>query len=95
MASIIIQEDGRKVQFDLVDGLNSIGRHPDNNIAIAQASVSGRHAAIHVQGDGCTLEDIGSRNGTFVNQQRISEQAPLKPVLPVLFSPCEQHHSRR
>ena len=78
MACLIVQEDGQRVQYELKEGENLIGRHPDSALAIVKPSVSGRHAMIHVRDGSFIIEDIGSRNGTFVNQDRISSQVQLK-----------------
>lgn len=49
----------------------TLGRTPDNDIVLADDMVSGRHAVILTYGSSVTLEDKGSRNGTFVNKLRI------------------------
>ncbi|HCP44904.1 MAG TPA: hypothetical protein DIU15_02595, partial [Deltaproteobacteria bacterium] len=47
--------------------LTSIGRHPENSISIQDRSVSKFHAQVHRTEDGgYELQDLGSRNGTFV-----------------------------
>ena len=43
-----------------------IGRDPANDIVIKHPSVSGRHAKVTVEEDKIWIEDLGSRNGTFV-----------------------------
>ncbi len=43
-----------------------IGRDPANDIVIKHPSVSGRHAKVTVEGDALWIEDLGSRNGTYV-----------------------------
>ena len=43
-----------------------IGRDPANDIVIKHPSVSGRHAKVTVEGDTLWIEDLGSRNGTYV-----------------------------
>jgi FHA domain-containing protein len=51
----------------------SVGRLPDCELVIDEHSVSKRHAMLRwdtVQ-DGCSLQDLGSTNGTFVNTQQI------------------------
>jgi uncharacterized protein DUF4388/FHA domain-containing protein len=48
-----------------------IGRHRDNNIQIADLGVSGFHARIYRGPDGYVLEDLKSRNGTWVNGTRV------------------------
>jgi hypothetical protein len=47
-----------------------IGRE-DCEIILADPEVSRRHAAIRVVPGGVGIEDLGSRNGTFVNDERI------------------------
>jgi len=55
-----------------------IGRNPDCGIVIPVTSVSREHAQIlKVQGK-FHIEDLQSRNGTFVNNQAISARVPLK-----------------
>src|SRR5205085_11268386 len=55
-----------------------LGRNPDCAIVIPVTSVSREHAQIlRVQGK-FFIEDRGSRNGTFVNNQAISARTPLK-----------------
>jgi len=43
-----------------------IGRAPGNDIVLKAAGVSARHARVLVAGERLVLEDLGSRNGTFV-----------------------------
>jgi len=55
----------------LPKGTHSVGRHPDNAISIADPYVSGKHAQLDVTDDGVTITDLGSSNGTFVNEARL------------------------
>lgn len=48
-----------------------IGRHRDNGIQIADLGVSGFHARIYLGPEGYVIEDLKSRNGTFVNGTRV------------------------
>ncbi|MEX0817960.1 MAG: SpoIIE family protein phosphatase [Pirellulaceae bacterium] len=77
MALLIVVEQGTKTSFNLQAGENVIGRHPDCDVAIVQASVSGKHAVIHGHNGEFFIEDIGSRNGTFVNKQQITTRTKL------------------
>lgn len=49
-----------------------IGATPDNDIAIRIAEVSKSHARILREGDTYWLEDAGSRNGTWLNGERVA-----------------------
>ncbi|MGH3177717.1 MAG: cytochrome P450, partial [Streptosporangiaceae bacterium] len=53
-----------------------IGRVPDNDIVVPHLSVSRHHAELHATPDGYRIVDLGSHNGTFVNEQRVTA-APL------------------
>jgi len=43
-----------------------LGRAPGNDLVVKAPSVSARHARVVVDEEGLWLEDLGSRNGTFV-----------------------------
>ncbi|MBI5895923.1 MAG: FHA domain-containing protein [Desulfobacterales bacterium] len=51
----------------------NIGRHPNNPIVIDNLAVSAHHAAIRLDGQKLILTDMGSRNGTLVNNERVTE----------------------
>lgn len=55
-----------------------IGREPDCDIVIPDRQVSRRHARIHITKEGIYLEDLGSKNGTHYNGQRVSELRTLE-----------------
>jgi pSer/pThr/pTyr-binding forkhead associated (FHA) protein len=61
------------LQFDLRGGLNSVGRNPTNDVVIHEASVSAFHAEITVDDRGVIVRDLQSTNGTFLDDQPISE----------------------
>lgn len=50
----------------------SIGRKPENDVVIDNLAVSGHHAKIETIGDALFLMDLQSKNGTFVNERKIS-----------------------
>ncbi len=64
--------------FTLQEGVTTIGRSEQNDIAIADPEVSRRHARITFQNGAFLLEDLGSTNGTFVNGRRLNTPTPLK-----------------
>lgn len=67
-----------KRRFALSEGQNIVGRDPDADIHIEHGSVSRLHARISVQGDTVVLEDLQSRNGTFVGGRRIESSVELR-----------------
>jgi DNA-binding winged helix-turn-helix (wHTH) protein len=62
----------------LGEGENVLGRDTDVSVCLDSSTVSRRHARIMITGDRATLEDLGSKNGTFVNEQRIDSVTFLK-----------------
>ena len=62
----------------LRSGLTTIGRSSTNDIVIDSLLVSRRHAQLQCSGGGCTVEDLGSANGLFVNGRRVAH-AVLNP----------------
>jgi pSer/pThr/pTyr-binding forkhead associated (FHA) protein len=66
-----------KREVQLLEGENVIGRDPDGALWIDHPSVSRRHARILV-GDGkARLEDLGSKNGTYVGGKRLEKKTLL------------------
>jgi DNA-binding winged helix-turn-helix (wHTH) protein len=61
--------EGRNIP--LVDGVNMIGRDPDSAIRIDSTMVSRRHAQIVVSDAAVTIEDLGSKNATRVNGEKL------------------------
>ena len=53
-----------------------IGRAADNDLVLEDPGVSGHHAELHTAAGAARLVDLGSRNGTFVNERRVTA-APL------------------
>jgi DNA-binding winged helix-turn-helix (wHTH) protein len=69
---------GRDQRIALQDGEHVLGRDPDADVYLDSPSVSRRHAVIRVAEGEATLEDVGSRNGTFVEKRRIESVTALK-----------------
>jgi len=67
MFTLIYQEDGVWQRRPLSEGETSVGRTPDNDLVLRHPSVSRRHARVHVDGDGCRVQDVSSRLHTYVN----------------------------
>ncbi len=71
-ASIICVEgpdEGKRASFR--DARVSIGRLPSNIIVIDSPGISGRHAEVVYHGGMFWLEDVGSRNGVYIDGRRV------------------------
>lgn len=66
------------VTFSLGQGENVLGRAEEGAVFVDDASVSRRHARIVVEGETARLEDLGSRNGTWLGTRRLNEPAVLE-----------------
>ena len=51
----------------------TIGRHHSNRIVIENLAVSGHHARVDVGDEGLSLIDLQSKNGTYVNDEKVTE----------------------
>lgn len=71
----LLWPDGRA---GLGEGEHLLGRDPDLELFLDSPGVSRRHALIRIAGDQATLEDLGSKNGTFVAERRL--EAPTRLV---------------
>jgi DNA-binding winged helix-turn-helix (wHTH) protein len=68
-------KDGRRIY--LRPGDNILGRDLEGAIEIDSPSVSRRHARIFVSEHDATVEDLDSKNGTFLRGKRITAAVPL------------------
>ncbi len=62
--------------FKLGSTVIQVGRAPNNQLRLDDTQVSTFHAQIFPQGQGHAVKDLGSRNGTFVNEQRLVPNSP-------------------
>jgi len=70
----LVTDDGGR---PLMQGSTVIGRTDDADICIDKTEVSRCHAMITVQGTTAIIEDLGSKNGTFVNGHQVAGPTPL------------------
>ncbi|TKD12697.1 adenylate/guanylate cyclase domain-containing protein [Polyangium fumosum] len=77
MARLILQTAEGQQAIELRP-VNSLGRHPNNSIQLLDKIVSKEHCIIELRGAQFYLRDLGSLNGTFVNNERVRGEAPLK-----------------
>jgi pSer/pThr/pTyr-binding forkhead associated (FHA) protein len=74
MAKIIIKFNNDVVDHvELKQGDMKIGRKPGCEIQIDNLSVSGEHANIFTVGEDSFIQDLGSTNGTFINNKKITK----------------------
>ncbi len=77
--ALVVRSGGGRAgeTFAVSSGRVTIGRSPDCEIFLDDVTVSRRHALVERSDDGCTVEDLGSLNGTYVNRRRV-EKAQLE-----------------
>jgi len=75
---LIWREAGQERQLELTIDRVGIGREADNALQVEDTFMSRHHAEFRRQDGEYWVRDLDSRNGTFVNGERIRE-APLKP----------------
>ena len=77
MAKLVIFDSGGRREVELAER-SSVGRHPDNDVQILDRVVSKEHCNLFLdKARGYVLEDLGSLNGTFVNQEKVDGEIPL------------------
>ena len=64
-------------EIALGEGRNILGRDPEVAVFLDNRSVSRHHASITVSGESAVIEDLGSKNGTFLKGDRISVPSSL------------------
>jgi len=84
MASLKVLQGGTPGQtFDLGGEQSVVGRSPECDVVLDVAAISRRHAiVIHESGPNDTpsnyfVKDLGSRNGTYINDRRVEDRAPI------------------
>ena len=68
----------RRREWRLSEGPNDVGRDRDCAVSIDSPSVSRRHARVVVTSGAATIEDLGSKNGTYVNKRRVGDAVALE-----------------
>jgi len=68
-----VQDDAEARLCPLTRERLVLGSSADADVQVRDKTVSARHCALHVLGSGVVIEDLGSRNGTFVGSARVRE----------------------
>ncbi len=74
MALVMFKMDGKRQEFTLAKQRTVVGRRDKCDLRIPLSSVSREHCEITIQDDVATLRDLGSTNGTLLNDDRIQKQ---------------------
>jgi hypothetical protein len=71
--ALVVRSGGGRAgeTFPLDSDRVTVGRSPDCEIFLDDVTVSRKHAALTREGDGYSIQDEGSLNGTFVNRKRV------------------------
>ncbi len=79
MKLVILKGSNVGQEFPLDKAIIRIGRGPNNDIILSDSQLSRQHAEIRRQGDQFFIADLGSTNGTFLNEQRIHQPQVWPP----------------
>jgi hypothetical protein len=72
---VLVKADGGQKEVPLRSGTSVVGRETDAQIRIPAGGVSRRHCEFRVEDGEIVLRDLGSRNGTYVNGEKVEERA--------------------
>ena len=74
---IYFSTDGKWLEYPLGE-LTRIGRHPDQDLQLLDRMISKAHAEIAHIGANYVLRDVGSRNGTVLNEETVTSPVILR-----------------
>ena len=72
--AVLTIDNAERTSFPLYEDDYSVGREPGNQVQVPDGSVSASHARLVRRPEGYILEDLNSRNGTYVNGERIQSR---------------------
>ncbi|MHC5061856.1 MAG: FHA domain-containing protein [Planctomycetota bacterium] len=75
---VLFKKNGTTKSFRLPSSVTVIGRRQESDLCIPLMIVSRRHCELNAEEGALNLRDLGSRNGTYINGQRV-DQAVLQP----------------
>ena len=65
-------------EYRLEHVITTVGRHPDSDVFLDDVTVSRRHVEVERGTGGIVVRDVGSLNGTYLNQRRIEVDEELR-----------------
>lgn len=72
--AIVVEKGPRSgMTYMLREGNTTVGRHPESDIFLNDVTVSRHHCRFVTHGDALSVEDSGSTNGTYVNDERVDK----------------------
>lgn len=78
-SAVVIHSEGSKPRTVPVSGNMVMGRAEECELALDDTFVSQQHARLFAKNGSWYVEDLGSTNGTFVNDQRLAAPAMVQP----------------
>ena len=75
---VVLDDRGNKVKTVSLEGNLQIGRAEACQVRLEDTYISSFHARIFRRDDGWYVEDLGSTNGTYLNQRRVTSPAGLR-----------------
>ncbi len=83
---VMFKDNGERKDFPLGEGITLIGRQDDCDLRIPLSEISRKHAQLIIHEGAVTIRDMGSANGTYINNQRVAEQ-DLTPGDHIILGP--------
>ncbi len=71
---VMFKDDGSRKEFPLSPGKTLVGRSEECDLRIPLPEISRKHSIVLVGSNNVAVRDLGSANGTYVNNKRVSEQ---------------------
>jgi serine/threonine protein kinase len=71
LPSALLVSRANNKSFRIFNGTTLLGRSSDCDLIVKAAEISKRHCQLHFEGDKLVVEDLGSSNGTCVNQRPV------------------------
>jgi pSer/pThr/pTyr-binding forkhead associated (FHA) protein len=80
MAVILtLDRNGERTARELKNGAYRLGREAPADLVVPDPTISALHAELQVTGESCTVRDLGSTNGTYINDVPVRTATPVRP----------------
>jgi serine phosphatase RsbU (regulator of sigma subunit) len=80
-----------KLSWPVPEGITHVGHSSTHDVSIPDRSVSRSHAILRRDGDQIEVEDLGSRNGTYIDGERIEQTVEVRPGTKLTFGNVSMH----